>query len=177
VLTLCAIVPTLKTTSQTVSGLVNITAADAFPLVRREGAASQAVQLRRIRGAGRSDWEWITDPPDGITVGGADILIARAEAERFEQQHGLFPDSAISNALEHHRSRRQGVAGPGAPARYEWDAFYGAIARRIHEHGIPPTQAELIREMLDWFGQRDDTPDESTVRRKVAVIWRELTRA
>jgi hypothetical protein len=45
-------------------------------------------------------------------------------------------------------------AGPGAPARYEWDAFYAAIARRVREHGIPKTQAELIREMLDWFEQR-----------------------
>jgi hypothetical protein len=66
----------------------------------------------------------------------------------------------------------------GAPARYEWDAFYAAIARRVHEHGIPETQAELIREMLDWFEQRgnEQAPDESTVRRKVAVVWRELTR-
>jgi hypothetical protein len=65
------------------------------------------------------------------------------------------------------------------PPRYEWDAFYAAIARRVHEHGIPKTQAELIREMLDWFEQRgnEQAPDESTVRRKIAVVWRELNRA
>jgi hypothetical protein len=72
--------------------------------------------------------------------------------------------------------------GPGVPPRYDWHefyGFYGALARRIHDHGIPPTQAELVREMLDWFGRRDggEAPDESTVRRKIVAIWRELSRA
>jgi hypothetical protein len=55
---------------------------------------------------------------------------------------------------------------------------YG-LARRIHEHGIPATQAELVREMLSWFEGRSDKepPDESTVRRKITAVWRELHRA
>jgi hypothetical protein len=74
--------------------------------------------------------------------------------------------------------RRRGP-GPGAPPRYDWDTFFGALARRIHDNGLPSTQAELFREMLEWFQTRHDehAPDESTVRRKIAVVWRELNRA
>jgi hypothetical protein len=64
------------------------------------------------------------------------------------------------------------------PPKYDWDSFYAALTRRIHEHGVPETQAELVREMLTWFERRvnDAAPDESTVRRKVAVVWREMKR-
>jgi hypothetical protein len=50
--------------------------------------------------------------------------------------------------------------------------------RRIFVQGLPSTQAELVREMLDWFQNRSDkqAPDESTVRRKIAMVWRELNR-
>jgi hypothetical protein len=104
----------------------------------------------------------------------ADILITRAEVEKFEQQYGLF---GSSDSL-HTDQRLERKPGPGVPPRYDWDGFYAAIARRVHEHGIPATQAELIREMLDWFERRHNerAPDESTVRRKLAVVWRELNR-
>jgi hypothetical protein len=120
-------------------------------------------------------WEWIADPAQGVKTNAADILITRTEVEKFEQQYGLFGSS--DNLRAAHRLQRK--PGPGVPPRYEWDAFYAAIARRVHEHGIPKTQAELIREMLDWFEQRgsEHAPDESTVRRKIAVVWRELNRA
>jgi hypothetical protein len=51
------------------------------------------------------------------------------------------------------------------------------MTRRIYADGLPSTQSELVREMLEWFQTRQDehTPDESTVRRKVALVWRELT--
>jgi hypothetical protein len=149
-----------------------------FPLFRRDGAASRTVKLRRIRRRADTDWTWITDPAEGIAASAADILITRTEAERFEQQHGLFGKSMLKGIGDDDRPKSRHRAGPGAPPRYEWDAFYAAIARRVHEHGIPATQAELIREMLDWFDRRhhEHAPDESTVRRKVAVVWRELTR-
>jgi hypothetical protein len=53
------------------------------------------------------------------------------------------------------------------------------LARRIHEHGIPPTQAELVRDMLNWFELRDvdHAPDESTIKRKIKAVWKELSRA
>ena len=60
--------------------------------------------------------------------------------------------------------------------KHDWDAFAGAIARRVHDHGMPVSQGELVRDMIDWFAGREDfpPPDERTVRRKVSAILREL---
>lgn len=69
--------------------------------------------------------------------------------------------------------------GPGVPPRYDWDPFYGALARRIHLHGIPGTQAELVRDILNWFEALDidHAPDERTIKRKIKAVWQELNRA
>jgi hypothetical protein len=73
---------------------------------------------------------------------------------------------------------RRRAPGPGRPLRYDWDTFYAALARRVHDYGIPASQAELVRDMLDWFDKRDESaPDESTIRKKASVIWRELSHA
>lgn len=78
------------------------------------------------------------------------------------------------------RQVERDVVGPRVPAPpgYDWDTFFVPIMRRIYDHGIPSTQGELVREMLDCFLARheEQAPDESTVRRKVALVWRELKR-
>jgi hypothetical protein len=99
-LALSVIVPPVRIESQLVSGLVNIAGADAFPLFRHNGAASQSIKLLRIRESHHSDWKWITDPIEGISASAADILIARAEIERFEQQYRLFASEAADNGRE-----------------------------------------------------------------------------
>lgn len=65
-----------------------------------------------------------------------------------------------------------------APSISICDGFYGALARRIHEHGIPVAQAELVRDMLHWFDQRhiDHHPDESAIKQKIKGDRRELHR-
>jgi hypothetical protein len=167
--------PPIKTTSsRIVCDLVQVAPTDVLPLFRPEGARAETVFVRRIREHGEAEWQWISEPADGITVAAADVLLTRAEVQRFEQQTDLGHNSLSRETKEPKRRS----AGPGAPPRYEWAAVYAAIARRVHNYGIPKTQAELIREMLDWFQQRtnEHAPDESTVRRKVAVVWRELNR-
>jgi hypothetical protein len=37
----------------------------------------------------------------------------------------------------------------GRPREYDWDAFSGAMARRVYDHGMPESQSELVRDMLD----------------------------
>jgi hypothetical protein len=135
------------------------------------------VAIRRVKANGHG-FQWFTDPVEGITVTAADVLVKRAEVERFEVQHGLFNGGRSSGpGTDGQVESRRG--GPGVPPRYDWDGFYGALARRIHEQGIPATQAELVREMLDWFEKHDveHVPDESTIRRKITAVWRELHRA
>lgn len=99
----------------------------------------------------------------------------RKEFERCERAWGLFDAGAAENgAKASNPAKRPG--GPGAPPKHDWDAFAGAIARRVHDHGMPVSQGELVRDMMDWFAGREDfpPPDERTVRRKVSAIWKEL---
>jgi len=75
------------------------------------------------------------------------------------------------------RPERWRAPSPGAPPRYDWNAFAGAVARRVHDEGMPASQGELIRDMLDWFGTTfGAVPDESTVRRRVQALWPVLTK-
>jgi hypothetical protein len=55
---------------------------------------------------------------------------------------------------------------------------------RTVPRGLPSTQSELVRWSAKcstgiWYQTRRDeqAPDDSTVRRKIALIWRELNRA
>ena len=55
--------------------------------------------------------------------------------------------------------------------------MYVAVIKRIHEHGLPETQAEFIGEFQEWFARRDEkgeAPDERTIRRRLNPIWRTL---
>jgi hypothetical protein len=178
-LTLSIAAPPVKTaSSQTLCDLVEIAGTDVLPLFRPDGTRLERVTIRRVRAPGQVDWQWISEPADGLTLAAHDVLVTRAEIQRFERQHGLR-DSGISPVDQAARFGRRRAPGPGAPPRYDWDIFFAAITRRVYAHGLPSTQSELVREMLDWFQTRsgDQAPDESTVRRKVALVWRELTRA
>lgn len=156
-----------------VAGVVEIPGEEVFPLFRREDALSR-VQVRRFR-LGPGEWTWISKPEDGVPIGAADILLPRAEVERFEKRCGRFVAAArMRNTV---RSRRyvEG-AGPGAPPKHDWDEFHAELTRRIHAEGVPKRQAELVNAMAAWFHQQnaDAVPDERTIRRKVAVVWRRL---
>ena len=119
----------------------------------------------------KAEWETIATPPEGVPVKASGVLIGRAEVDRFERAHRLFHAYQAPTAIELHEKKG------GAPARYDWDAFAGAVARRVHDRGLPGSQGELVRDMLDWFAATHGaTPDESTVRRRVQSAWRELTR-
>jgi hypothetical protein len=174
-LTLSIAIPPVKTiSSRMICDLVNIAGTDVRPLFRPDGSHLDVVSIRRIRGPGESEWQWISEPADGIAVTAPEVLVTRAEVQRFELEHDLHLGGQVADR----RGQDRG-AGPGVPPRYDWDTFFGALARKIYDNGLPSTQAELVREMLAWFQSRhkEHAPDESTVRRKVAVVWRELKRA
>jgi hypothetical protein len=171
--------PAVKTNaSKVLCDLVEIAGTDVLPLFRSDGAKVECVNVRRLRPHGETEWHWITAPTAGVTVSAPDVLILRTEVQRFEKVHGLGGSLQTPGSRTSHRATRRRPAGPGAPPRYDWDNFFVAITRRVYDQGLPPSQNELVREMLDWFESRHDqtTPDESTVRRKVALVWRELTR-
>jgi hypothetical protein len=176
-LSLSIALPPVKAGAEIISGLADVEGPHVFPLFRRDNAPSATVSIRQVK-TGDGKLRWITEPAEGIVITAADVLVRRSEAERFEGQHGLFGGQRnFESGVGEMPPRPRG--GPGVPPRYDWDAFYGALARRIHEHGIPVTQAELVRDMLNWFEQRDidRAPDESTIKRKIKVVWQELNRA
>ena len=179
-LALSIAVPPVKTVSSNIlCDLVEIAGTDVLPLFRPDGARLERVAIRRIRAHGETEWQWISEPRDGLMIAAHDVLVTRAEVQRFERQHDLHDGAASRSVKQAGRMGRRRPAGPGAPPRYDWDTFFVAITRRVYDQGLPSTQSELVREMLEWFQTRQDehTPDESTVRRKVALVWRELNRA
>lgn len=173
---LSALLPTVETADkQVASGIVEIDGANVVALFRREGASRKPALVRRFRRSKKAEWESIARPVDGVPVTAADVIIMRKEVERCERAWGLFDASGAENgAKAPNPAKRPG--GPGAPPKHDWDAFAGAIARRVHDHGMPVSQGELVRDMMDWFAGREDfpPPDERTVRRKVSAIWKEL---
>ncbi|MEI7597834.1 MAG: hypothetical protein WCJ41_00800 [Aestuariivirga sp.] len=149
--------------------------ADVVALFRRDGSSRKPALVRRFRRSKKTEWEWIARPVDGVAVNSADVIILRKEFERCERAWGLF-DAGAAESGPKASTQAKRAAGPGAPPKHDWDAFAGAIARRVHDHGMPVSQGELVRDMMDWFAGREDfpPPDERTVRRKVSAIWREL---
>lgn len=162
-LALSIALPPVKTgPSETLSGLADVEAAHLLPLFRRDGAPSPSVAIRRVK-AGDGDFRWIAEPTEGVAITGADVLVRCAEVERFERQHGFL--NAMHVPENDAASARRGN-GPGVPPRHDWEPFYAALTRRIHDHGVPATQAELVRDMVAWFEARDveRAPDESTTQ-------------
>ena len=92
----------------------------------------------------------------------ADLLISGQDGLRFEDEYDLL--------------RRIG-GGTGALSPYDWEGMYVALLKRVHEHGIPETQAELIGDLQDWFAdmaENGEIPDESTIRRRLRPFWRAM---
>lgn len=101
-------------------------------------------------------------PADGVEVSIADLLVSGPDVVRFEDGHDLL--------------RRIG-GGTGSLSPYDWEGMYVAMIKRVHEHGLPATQAELIGELQDWFAgiaENCAIRDESTIRRRWRPFWRAL---
>lgn len=157
------------------AGLVEIAGEDVIVLFRRDGVPGSSVQVRRFRREQADPWEWIVNPEEGVAITAADVLVSHGEAERFELRWGVFSQSKAVRSRMPMSGATRSVGG--APPRYNWDGFTGALARRIHDRGLPASQGELVRDMLNWFAESGSLiPDESTVRRRVQSVWRELTR-
>jgi hypothetical protein len=118
----------------------------------------------RIQPLARQDWLLITDPAVGISVAVADMLILAEEVHAFEDENDMV---------------RRTHSGPGVTSPYDWEGMTIALIRRIFDHGLPATQAELVAEMQEWFADQTDgkkMPDSRSIRRRMTPIWRALQR-
>lgn len=162
-LELVTVLPPCKTEDGDHLGIVAVSPACLMPMFRRDGSgpAQHVIYGIRAVGSGRP-FKALTEPAEGIVVHAADIMITTEELERFEEEHGII--------------KRPAPRG-GGNARWDWEAFWLAVLRRVHNHGLPETQRALALEMQEWFARRHpngDAPEERTIMRKLSEMWREL---
>ena len=157
-------IPAIRCGDEVVAGKVVLSPMELLPLFRRCGTGPTEGVMRRIQPVGRQDWLLITDPTGGIPIAVADMMIMADEVHAFEEENDMV---------------RRVAAGPGAATPYDWEGMNIALIVRIHDHGLPATQAELVAEMQDWFADRSDgkkRPDSRSIRRRTTPIWRALRR-
>ena len=157
-------IPAIRCGDEVVAGKVVLSPMELLPLFRRCGTGPTEGVMRRIQPVGRQDWLLITDPTGGIPIAVADMMIMADEVHAFEEENDMV---------------RRVAAGPGAATPYDWEGMNIALIVRIHDHGLPATQAELVAEMQDWFAYRSDgkkMPDSRSIRRRITPIWRALRR-
>jgi len=148
----------------TVAGPVTLSPMDLLPLFRRSGPCPIEGVVQRILPPDADDWLIITDPSGGVPVTVADMQIRADEVFAFEDAHDLGRKS-------------NGGGNSGHP--YDWVGMNIALIKRIHNHGLTATQAELIAEMQDWFASQTggaQIPDSRSIRRRITPIWHELRR-
>ena len=145
-----------------VAGMVAVNAADMMRMFRRHGPSDEECRVFRIRPEGSQEWQFITDPPEGVLIKLHDLMLMADEVQKFEDERDLL---------------RRPPSSTGAVPRYDWEAVYIMLICRFNDRGLPATQAELITEVQDWFAQNSpsgEIPEESTTRKKIAPIWRSL---
>ena len=145
-----------------VAGFVVVAVTDILQMFRRCGTGPTVSRLWRVRPIGQTEWIMITDPAERIEVTLSDLLIMAKDVQKFEAEYDLL---------------RRPAAHIGSTARYDWDGMYIALMVRIHDHGLPATQAEWLGEVQEWFvanGDGSEVPDERTIRRRLTPIWKAL---
>ena len=93
-----------------------------------------------------------------------DTLLSEAESE------GMKPQSLPREDADSGKSRG------GRPQEYDWDAFTIEIIRLANTpDGLPPKQADLIGQMLQWCeNQWEKQPAESSVKSRISRIYNRL---
>ena len=152
----------VKFGTECAAGLMNVPGSEVRALFRPYGKGAKKIYVTQARQLPGEDWKTITEPARGVRLTAADIMITAKEIDRFEEDHGIGRTRSV---------------GPGAPLKYDWDGFYIAVLKRIYSGGFPARQRDLVVEMQEWFvanSAEGDAPDESTIRRRIQAVWKEL---
>jgi hypothetical protein len=162
-------IPPVTRGRQIIAGYVVVSVTDIMQMFRRCGTGPTKSVLRRVRPRDQDEWIMITDPagimitdPAGIEVTLSDLLIMADDVRRFEADCDLL---------------RRPASHIGSTARYDWEGMYISLMVRIHDQGLPATQAEWLGEVQEWFvanGDGGEVPDERTIRRRLTPIWKAL---
>ena len=120
-LALSVAAPPVKTASSRIlCDLVEIAGTDVLPLFRPDGAKLERVCIRRIRAHGETEWQWISEPAEGLMIVAPDVLITRAEVAALR--------AAARSARWRIDLRHQtGKSNRPPPIRRPWRASHGTI--------------------------------------------------
>jgi hypothetical protein len=143
-----------------VIGTIDIERDDAWRVLREDAAVIRMAKAER-----GSYMQICADNGEWLTVRRADLVVCRAEMERFERIQGIA-------------HRPEAAAQRGAPPRFDWDRFWVEVCRVVHEDGLPRTQSALITRMSEWFDRNEpSSPDESTIKKKLRPLWHTIRTA
>lgn len=125
-----------------------------------------------------------------------DSFVSRKDLEEFARSRDLFPPflfDTLSPFPEKELYARIQDRNPisdspiepaaanrgGRPVEYDWDSFTMEIILRANSpDGLPETQAELIRDLLQWFSDNYGVePAESAVKQRISKIYSYLKNA
>jgi hypothetical protein len=81
------------------------------------------------------------------------------------------PEAANPRPAQYARSRG------GRPEKFSWDEIWIETCRYIHDNGIPPTAAELMKHLQQWCENHfDKQPADSTLKPKLGKLYAVLRR-
>lgn len=156
-----ASVPLVITDSRILTGLAILCPEDLLGFYRRSPAPGATVTIIRLKATGGGEWLKIVDPRDGLVLGADEVILMREQVETFEDEHELM---------------RPRDARGGSKPKYDWEAMFAYLVRRVYDEGLPKTQAELAREVEAWFMSQttdNSAPDLRSIQRKLMPIYRE----
>jgi hypothetical protein len=155
-------IPPVVCGEETVAGMVQVPMAELMGMFRRMGPSDEQARLRRVMPLGSKAWLTITDPAEGLLVRSSDLLVDAGTLQQFEEERELL---------------RRPASSIGSTPRYDWDAMYAWLTWYLFETGIPDSQTALVALVQEWFVQNTksgEVPDESTIRKRLAPLWRKL---
>lgn len=104
------------------------------------------------------------------TVRASDLVVNAEEVRRFAAAHGLTITGDEPPTKAGGSPRKS-----GAPVVLAWTGYWISTCVRIYQHGIPETNAELVREGLEWFATNSERiPDVRYVERTVQQLMTAL---
>ena len=157
----------IPTGSRRLASTMDLERVDAWTILR-EGQR----QVSRFRGEAGERFE-IPDTDEGegwLTVDSKALVVRRTELERFEAE-GTATAKLVENAGG---ADRQVTKARGAPTQYAWEKCWCEMGKTIYDPGPPAKAAIWLGMIRDWFEQNygpDNVPCDSSIKRRLAMIW------
>ena len=107
------------------------------------------------------------------TIVPAEVDFANSQILRNQRVFAAWVSSGQPERAEKPEPPRRTVDKGGRRAKFHWDEFWVEVCRIANTPDGLPEQRELTKHMLEWASSNwPDSPDDSTVRAKIAALYR-----